>query len=49
MSDLAFEGRKLSDMNAFRAAMHEATANPVWRSNVKKHADRWNPYSMEGG
>lgn len=49
MSQLAFENRKLSDMNSFREAMHEATVNPAWRSKVKEHQQRWNPYSMEGG
>ncbi|KAI6192145.1 Proteasome subunit beta [Aphelenchoides bicaudatus] len=49
MSDLAFEGRPLANMNAFRDAMHDAIAHPVWESKVKQHANRWNPYSMEGG
>jgi len=46
---LAVDGRKASDMNAFRAAMHEATVNPVWRSKQDTHSQRWNPYSSEGG
>jgi len=39
----------LSDMNRFREAMHEAAANPVWRNQALTHAQRWNPYSNEGG
>ncbi|CAD5233278.1 unnamed protein product [Bursaphelenchus xylophilus] len=37
------------DWNSFKAAMHDATANPPWRAKNTVHQQRWNPYSMEGG
>lgn len=37
------------DYNTFKAAMHEAAANPAWRSANTIQHQRWNPYSMEGG
>jgi len=49
MAHLAFENQKLSNMNAFRDAMHEAIVSPVWKSEKQAHQQRWNPYSIEGG
>lgn len=49
MAQLALETQKLSNMNAFRNAMHQATVNPIWKRSNQAHQQRWNPYSMEGG
>uniref|UniRef100_A0A914W3A6 Proteasome subunit beta n=1 Tax=Plectus sambesii TaxID=2011161 RepID=A0A914W3A6_9BILA len=36
-------------MNAFKSAMSQVRADPPWRDAARKHGDRWNPYSFEGG
>ncbi|KAK0404463.1 hypothetical protein QR680_017464 [Steinernema hermaphroditum] len=39
----------LQEMNAFKKAMDEVRTDPPWMTGRHKEAQRWNPYSMEGG
>ena len=49
MEEITMGTNSLASMNKFRAAMHEAIAKPVWMSERQAAANRWNPYSFEGG
>uniref|UniRef100_A0A914DS25 Proteasome subunit beta n=1 Tax=Acrobeloides nanus TaxID=290746 RepID=A0A914DS25_9BILA len=36
-------------MKKFKELMHNVSVNPLWMNKQKQAAQRWNPYSFEGG